>query len=331
MDEETHSKAGLESLAAIAGLRVSYGPVLALADVTCSVEKGATGLLGPNGAGKTTLLRVFLGFLKPEAGKVRIFGRDPWTEPLEVRSRVGYVPEGECHLPGFSGADLVAYAGELSGLERGEALGRAHEILDFVGMDAQRYQPVEILSTGLKQRLKLAAALVHDPELLLLDEPTDGLDPSGREEMLDLLSDVAESRQIALVLCSHVLRDVERVCRTVIVLDQGRVAAADSIENLAGSPRAAFDVRLFGDPTALVTDLRDHGCDVLETEDGHRVFLEESRGPSFLFRLARECGVQIRHLRPATPTLEDVFLRLVSRGDRSPHASGPRESPPPRD
>jgi ABC-2 type transport system ATP-binding protein len=286
-------------------------------------------LLGPNGAGKTTFLRVLLGFLRPEAGRARIFGRDPWNDPLEIRSRIGYVPEGACHLAGMSGADLVAYAGELSGLERGEALGRAHEILDFVGVDAQRYQSVEILSTGLKQRLKLAAALVHDPELLLLDEPTDGLDPSGREEMLELLSDIAGSGRMALILCSHVLRDVERVCRTVVVLDQGRVAAADSIDNLTGPPRVSFDVRFFGDPTALLTDLRDHGCDVIDTEEGHRVFVEESRGPSFIFRMARECGVQIRHLRPATPTLEDVFLRLVGRDDRPPRRSDPRFSAAP--
>ncbi|MBN2371944.1 MAG: ABC transporter ATP-binding protein [Vicinamibacteria bacterium] len=330
MDARIRHESESGPLVAIDDLRVSYGPVLALAGATCSLETGATGLLGPNGAGKTTLLRVLLGFLRPEAGRVRIFGRDPWNEPLAIRGRIGYVPEGECLIPGLCGANLVAFAGELSGLERGEALGRAHEILDFVGLDAQRYQQVETLSTGLKQRLKLAAALVHDPDLLLLDEPTDGLDPMGREEMLSLLSDVAESGRMALILCSHVLHDVERVCRKAVVLDQGRVAAAGRIAELAGPPRAGFDVRISGDPTALVTDLRDHGCEVLETEEGLRVFLENNLGPPFLFRSARDCGAQIRHLRPATPTLEDVFLRLVRRSDRAPSGSGPQETAAPQ-
>jgi ABC-2 type transport system ATP-binding protein len=293
------------------GLGVSYGRLQALNAVTGSFPPGPTGLLGPNGAGKTTLLKTLLGFLKPDRGTITAFGLDPAKDPLEVRRRIGYMPEVDCHLPGMTAARFVAFAGELSGLPADEAVSRAHEVLYYVGLDEARYRRVDTYSTGMKQRVKLAQALVHDPDLLLLDEPTNGLDPDGREEMLALIRDVAARREMSLILCSHLLRDVESVCERVIVLKQGEVAAAGRIADLAGPRRSIYDVRVKGDVSAFLTDLKDTGCDVREAEDGHRVLMNDGHGPELIFRVARECGVQVRFLRPGVESLEDVFLRAL--------------------
>src|SRR3990172_5521446 len=206
-------------------LAVSYGPVQALVSVSGAFLPGPTGLLGPNGAGKTTLLKTLLGFLTPDAGRISAFGLDPISQPLEVRRRIGYMPEVDCHLPGMTASAFVAFAGELSGVPRDEAISRAHEVLYYVGLGEARYRTVDTYSTGMKQRVKLAQALVHDPDLLLLDEPTNGLDPEGRTEMLDLIRDISARRQMSLILCSHLLRDVEAVCENVIVFNLGKVAA----------------------------------------------------------------------------------------------------------
>jgi ABC-2 type transport system ATP-binding protein len=290
-------------------LAVSYGPVPALQGVSGAFPVGPTGLLGPNGAGKTTLLKTLLGFLRPDRGGMTAFGLDPTKQPLEVRRRIGYMPESDCHLPGMTAVAYVAFAAELSGLPRDEAISRAHEVLYYVGLGEARYRDVDTYSTGMKQRVKLGQALVHDPDLLLLDEPTNGLDPQGREEMLALIADVSARRQMSLVLCSHLLRDVERTCDRVIVLNQGQVAAQGAIADLTGKKRDIFDLRLKAQ--AFLTDLRDHGCDWRESEDGYRVFLPEGQGPELLFVTARECGVQVRHLRPGAESLEDVFLRAL--------------------
>jgi ABC-2 type transport system ATP-binding protein len=300
-----------EPLVAFQELTVSYGVVRALDAVTGTFQMGATGLLGPNGAGKTTLLKTLLGFVSPDAGRLTAFGLDPGLAPLEVRRRVGYMPEVDCHIPGMSAAAFVAYAGELSGMPRDEAVSRAHEVLYYVGLEEARYRSLDTYSTGMKQRVKLAQALVHDPELLLLDEPTNGLDPEGREEMLVLIRDIASRRGMNLVLCSHLLRDVEQTCRNVVVFNQGKVAASGSIADLTGPRRSTYDVRLKGDASAFLTDLKDAGGDWRESEDGYRLLLPEGRGPELVFEIARGCAAQIRHLRPGLQSLEDVFLNAV--------------------
>lgn len=292
-------------------LSVTYGLVEALGGVSGQFPSGPTGLLGPNGAGKTTLLKTLLGFLDPDRGGMKAFGLDPTKEPLEVRRRLGYMPEQDCHLPGMSASNFVAFAGELSGLPRDEAISRSHEVLYYVGLGEARYRNVETYSTGMKQRAKLAQALVHDPDLLLLDEPTNGLDPKGREEMLTLIQDIATRRKMSLILCSHLLRDVERVCENVIVLNQGKVARSGTIRELTGTRRQAYDVRFKGSADAVLTDLKDLGGEWREAEDGVRLFLPEGQGPETIFRLAKECGVQVRHFRPGAETLEDVFLAAL--------------------
>ncbi len=300
-----------EPLVSFQDLVVSYGLVQALSGVSGVFRPGPTGLLGPNGAGKTTFLKTLLGFLHPDRGRLSAFGLDPTREPLEVRRRLGYMPEQDCHIGGMTAAEFVAFAGELSGLPRDEAISRAHEVLYYVGLAEARYRKVETYSTGMKQRVKLAQALVHDPDLLLLDEPTNGLDPQGREEMLALVHDVATRRGMSLILCSHLLRDVERVCENVIVFNQGQVAKAGTIRELTGARLHVFDVRFKGDAGAVLTDLRDLGAEWREGEDGVRLFLPEGHGPETVFRLAKECGVQVRQIRPGAETLEDVFLRAL--------------------
>ena len=300
-----------EPLVEFRDLAVSYGLVQALSGVSGVFRPGPTGLLGPNGAGKTTFLKTLLGFLRPDRGALSAFGLDPTKEPLEVRRRLGYMPEQDCHVGGMSAAAFVAFAGELSGLPRDEAISRAHEVLYYVGLGEARYRNVETYSTGMKQRAKLAQALVHDPDLLLLDEPTNGLDPQGREEMLALIHDIATRRGMSLILCSHLLRDVERVCENVIVFNQGQVAKAGGVRELTGARLHVFDVRFKGDAAAVLTDLKDLGAEWHEGEDGVRLFLPEGHGPETVFRLAKECGVQVRQIRPGAETLEDVFLRAL--------------------
>jgi ABC-2 type transport system ATP-binding protein len=295
-------------------LEVSYGLVQALAGISGAIDEGPTGLLGPNGAGKTTLLKTLMGFLRPDRGRIVAFGIDPARKPLDVRRRIGYMPEQDCHIADMTAAAFVAFAGELSGLPRDEAISRAHEVLYTVGLGEARYRTVDTYSTGMKQRVKLAQALVHDPDLLLLDEPTNGLDPEGREDMLALIREIWHGRQMSLILCSHLLHDVERVCERVLVVSQGRVVKAGAIAELTGPRRAAYDVRFKGDPAAPLTDLKDAGGDWQEREDGYRLFLPDGHGPELVFRIARECGVQVRHLRPGAETLEDVFLEALKQG-----------------
>src|SRR6188508_3023618 len=202
---------------------VAYGRNFALRDVTASFGSGAVGLLGPNGAGKSTMIKALLGFIAPTSGSMRVMGLDVAESPLEIRARIGYMPENDAHTPGMSAVAFVGYCGELAGLKPVDAMQRAHEVLYYVGLGEARYRTVETYSTGMKQRIKLAQALVHDPDLVLLDEPTNGMDPQGREDMLALVRDVAHNKQISLILSSHVMPDVESVCDAVVVMNHGKV------------------------------------------------------------------------------------------------------------
>src|SRR5438067_3672030 len=214
---------------------VAYGKNRALRDVTSSFAAGAVGLLGPNGAGKSTMIKALLGFIKPETGRMRVLGYDVAQSPMSIRARVGYMPESDAHIPGMNAVSFVAYCGELCGLPPADAMQRAHEVLFYVGLGEARYRNVETYSTGMKQRIKLAQALVHDPELLFLDEPTNGMDPKGRDEMLALVRDIAANKQIALILSSHLLPDVEFACDHVVVLHKGVVATQGPIAALKGT------------------------------------------------------------------------------------------------
>ncbi|HEV2231252.1 MAG TPA: ABC transporter ATP-binding protein [Thermoplasmata archaeon] len=208
------------------GLNRRFGEVTALDALDLSLPEGAIGLIGPNGAGKTTLLRILMGLIPPTSGTARVFGRDSGSDGLAIRERVGYMPEHECLIPEMTGVGFVAYMGRVSGLDREAAFQRAHEILQFVGLREERYRKISEYSVGMRQRVKLAQALVHDPPLCFLDEPTAGLDPGGRESMIELLRVLANRSGRSLVLSTHLLGDIERVCGEVVMLDSGRLLAA---------------------------------------------------------------------------------------------------------
>ena len=217
---------------------VSYGRQAALRDVSAVFPSGAVGLLGPNGAGKSTMLKSLLGFITPTSGRLQVLGLDVAHRAMEIRARLGYMPESDGHVPGMNAVTFVAYCGQLAGLPVSDAMQRAHEVLFYVGLGEARYRNVETYSTGMKQRIKLAQALVHDPDLLFLDEPTNGMDPKGREEMLDLIRDLAHNKGVSLILSSHLLPDVEYTCDHVVVLDRGAVAASGTIEDLERTSRS---------------------------------------------------------------------------------------------
>ncbi len=308
-------------------LTVRYGAKPVLRDVTAVLPAGAVGLLGPNGAGKSTLLKTLLGFVTPASGRVRVLGLDPVASPLIVRARLGYMPENDAHIPGMNAVSFVAYCGELCGLPRRDAMQRAHEVLQYVGLGEARYRTVETYSTGMKQRIKLAQALVHDPDLLFLDEPTNGMDPRGRDEMLDLIADVVRNKGLSVILSSHVLPDVERTCDHVVVLDQGAVAAQGPIASLKPGGRRVFELRIKAASAAAAEGfyaaLDAAGATCLDTgDDVRRVLAPDSVDAAGLFGLASAHRVQVRHLRASVPTLEDAFAEAVGDHAPGPGASG---------
>jgi len=294
---------------------VTYGKNAALGDVTAAFAPGAVGLLGPNGAGKSTMIKALLGFVVPDAGQMRVLGHDVAAAPLQIRARVGYMPESDAHIPGMNAVSFVAYCGELAGLPRVDAMQRAHEVLFYVGLGEARYRNIETYSTGMKQRIKLAQALVHDPDLLFLDEPTNGMDPKGRDEMLELVRDLAHNKGVNLILSSHLLPDVEYTCDHVVVMDKGHVATQGPIAALKQPRGRVFEFRVKtqdGQLDAFLARLQSAGLECHQTdEDVMRVFVPGDGGARQLFSLAASEHVQVRHLRPSVPTLEDVFAHAV--------------------
>jgi ABC-2 type transport system ATP-binding protein len=296
---------------------VNYGGNAALRDVSAAFPTGAVGLLGKNGAGKSTMLKSLLGFIAPAKGRLEVLGINVAERPLDVRAKLGYMPETDGHIPGMNAVTFVGYCGQLAGLPRTDAIQRAHEVLYYVGLGEARYRNVETYSTGMKQRIKLAQALVHDPDLLFLDEPTNGMDPKGREEMLELIRDLAHNKGVNLILSSHLLPDVEYTCDHVVVLEKGRVVASGTIDALKGPAGRVYEVRVKGLLDPFVAALTAAGFECHETEeDVMRVFVPGAAGGAGddqrrICDIALRNRVQVRHLRASMPSLEDVFARVV--------------------
>ncbi|OFV92080.1 MAG: hypothetical protein A3G76_08450 [Acidobacteria bacterium RIFCSPLOWO2_12_FULL_65_11] len=309
------SDVSLSPVVTLEDVSVAYGRHPALRSVTTSFAVGAVGLLGPNGAGKSTMLKALLGFLVPQRGRMRVLGLDVAASPLEIRARIGYMPESDAHIPGMNAVSFVAYCGELAGLPRVDAMQRAHEVLYYVGLGEARYRNVETYSAGMKQRIKLAQALVHDPDLLFLDEPTNGMDPKGRDEMLDLIRDLGHNKGMNLVLSSHLLPDVEFACDHVVVMDKGSVVAAGPIAALKQPRGQVFELRVkiaVGELDGFLDRLRAAGIECYATDDDvMRALVPGEGGARDLFAFAAAEHVQVRHLRPSVPTLEDVFAKAV--------------------
>ena len=295
-----------ETIIATQGLGFSYGDIVALRDVTLEVPAGCIGLVGANGAGKTTLLKLLLGILRPGEGAAWALGHPLPAEALKVRARVGYMPESSCLPPDQTAADFVGYAAELAGLPNRAARQRASDVLGLVGLHEERFRHMGGFSTGMKQRAKLAQAIVHDPDLVLLDEPTAGLDPEGREEMLELIGRL-ESFGINAVVSSHVLTDIERTCQWVVMLDGGGVLRSGPLTEISATGEVAVEV--LGDPGPLAAALQAAGAEV-EVQGRVVVVRAGAADPFGLVRDAlADTGTGVRRLGPRRTTLEDVFLQ----------------------
>lgn len=304
----------LEAIASVVNLTVRYGRFTALQDFSVQVPKGCVGLLGPNGAGKTTLIKTLLGFVTPSAGTATILGHSVQKEGAKVRQRVGLMPEQDCHLPGMSAIEFVAYAGELAGMPQAQALRRAHEVLEYSGLGEARYRKVETFSTGMKQRIKLAQALVHGPKLLLLDEPTNGLDPRGREEMLKLIRDISLHKDVNVIVSSHILRDIEKTCESVIVVVKGQLKMQGSIRDLTRIQGHPVDVELKEPSQAWQEAIVRRGITIVSAERNKARLQHEAPTEvttKMIFEAAREVGAEVRGLSVATKSLEEAFLEVV--------------------
>lgn len=291
----------------------SFGNNHALIDVNLRIDSGRIGLLGPNGAGKSTLMKILLGILPPSSGTGRVLEHDLATAGVELRRAIGYMPEADALIPGMQGAAFVALAGELCGMARKQALRRAHEVLTYLDLGDARYRKLEEYSTGMRQRLKLAQALVHDPPVLLLDEPTSGMDPAGREGMLKLLLTLGKEHKKAILLSTHLLGDIDKVCDAVVILHQGRILCQGSVQQLCRRRHDRYRLQIQGEPNGFLDDLRLEGVQILH-DNGRgdfRVQVPASWTTQAFFKLAHHHSVVVRGLQPDDEDLEELFHRVI--------------------
>lgn len=293
-------------------IHFSYGKIKALNGIDIRLPQGAIGLLGPNGAGKSTLLRILLGFLVPDSGEGSVLGYDIRNQQSVIRRYVGYMPEDDCFIPGMDAVSFTSYMGELSGMPRQEAMKRAHEVLYYVGLEESRYRMLETYSSGMRQRLKFAQSIVHDPKIIFLDEPTSGLDPQGRKEILELIMDISSKKDIQVLISSHILPDIELTCSYVVILNKGEMAAQGQISELKQVQYSLYELKIKGEEKAFLDRLTGMGSQVEQTEDNLlKVYLPPGTDPQEIFKIAVEEGVQVRHFVKSQTSLEDLFAKVV--------------------
>jgi len=285
----------------------------------------AIGLLGPNGAGKSTLINTLLGFHTPASGNARVLGLDARSDRMRIRQSVGYMPENDSFIGNLNGVHFVRYMAELAGLPPGEALERAHEALFFVGLGEVRYRKISTYSLGMKQLIKLAQALAHGPRLLILDEPTNGLDPSARQRMIQLIKDIRRQGSTRLLISSHLLRDIDDTCDEVLILNKGRVAAISNIEEERRSHRNFIELETEGSAEAFVHKMRGAGCECASFPGGRvKLVMPDAITLRDVYVAAADSGVQIRRIQQRRDSLEDIFMRAVDyEGGRVEHVSLP--------
>ena len=288
-----------------------YATHRALDDVSLTVAPGAIGLLGPNGAGKSTLMKCLLQLQPITSGSAKLLGREVGRECREIRKRVGYTPEQDCHIPGMVGCEYATYCAQLCGLPFQAARQRAHEMLDFVGMGQERYRKIDTYSTGMKQRLKLAQAIVHDPEIVFLDEPTNGLDPKGQVQMLELVQSLWKVHGITVVVSSHLLQDVDRICEQIIIIARGRVLVHDTLENLKARRRGAAEVVVAARHQELLAAFGKNNWPCALLPNGH--IKVEHRGDNLnpLLNLLRELRLPPLEIIPSPNALEETFVQAL--------------------
>lgn len=300
---------------------VRFGQVTALDGFTASIPSGTVGLLGPNGAGKSTFIKASLGLLQLDGGQIRVGGLDSQSQSLKIRDDVGYMPEHDCLLPSMNAVELVSYLAQISGMGPRDSMQRSHEVLDFVGLGEERYRLIKSYSTGMRQKVKLAQAIVHDPTLLFLDEPTSGMDPQGREEMLELVRRIGSSDKTVIV-SSHILQEVERVCDYIVIISNGKLIRAGQTLALVTGKEGVKSLTIRGAPEAVASYIRTLGsaCEIVRQDDEGRrqisLLIRRCGDGKVVFELAREHGVQVRSYRPERLDLEEVFLRSFGGGAR---------------
>jgi ABC-2 type transport system ATP-binding protein len=294
------------------GLEVRLGNRTVLDGLTGALQGHAIGLLGPNGAGKSTLINTLLGFHLPSKGSARVFGLDTHRDKAQIRGGIGYMPENDSFIGNMSGVRFVRYMAELAGLPPGEALERAHEALFYVGLGEVRYRKVSTYSLGMKQLIKLAQALAHGPKLLILDEPTNGLDPMARQRMIQLLKEIRKEGSVRLLISSHLLRDIDEICDEVLILKSGRIAALCNIEEERRSNRSFMELETVGATEKFSVSIRGLGCECACFPDGRiKLVIPDHIDAQDLYVIASEQGVQIRRMNQRRDSLEDIFLRAM--------------------
>jgi ABC-2 type transport system ATP-binding protein len=300
------------------GLSVRLANRDILRDITCSFTGRSIGLLGPNGAGKSTLINTLLGFWKPCAGSAHIFGADIQTEGKRIRSLIGYMPENDSFISNMTAVAFIRLMAELSGLPSEAALERAHEALFYVGLGEARYRKLGTYSLGMKQLAKLAQAIAHGPKLVILDEPTNGLDPPARQRMLRLIREMRDSRELHIVLCSHLLRDVEECCEEVVILKQGRVVHYSNLEDERRANKRFLELELLGNTNNFVDSVESLGCECAPGAFNRlKLVLADNVEIQDIYRIASEQNIQIRRLNFRRDTLEDIFLKAMENRNGS--------------
>jgi len=294
-------------------LRKMYGPHLALDDVNLEIPSGAVGILGPNGAGKSTLFKCLLGLIKTTSGEGTVLGYDIRTEGDKIRSRIGYMPEYDALDPGLAAIDQVRYSGELLGMNPAHATQRAHEVLEYVGLKDQRYRKIETFSTGMLQATKLACALVHDPEILICDEPTNGLDQRAREFMLQTLRRTVSEGGRSVLMSSHVMDDVQDVCDRIVMIHKGKIVVQSRIDELAKQVDREIEISIWGGASRMQAALEGRGFEVRRLGRVIRVDRVDDNTTFVILEAAAEAGVQVRQMQEYEPDLEDIFLLIMDK------------------
>jgi ABC-2 type transport system ATP-binding protein len=305
------------------GLEVRLGNRTVLNGLTGALQGQVIGLLGPNGAGKSTLINTLLGFHRPSRGSARVFGLDTHRDRARIRAGIGYMPENDSFIGNMSGVRFVRYMAELAGLPAEQALERAHEALFYVGLSEVRYRKVNTYSLGMKQLIKLAQALAHGPKLLILDEPTNGLDPIARQRMIQLIKDIREEGSVRLLISSHLLRDIDETCDEVLILKNGGIAALCNIEEERRSNRSFMELETVGAIEQFSVRIRGLGCECACFPGGRiKLVIPGHIEARDLYVIASEQGVQIRRMNQRRDCLEDIFLRAMDHdGVRPAHVS----------
>jgi len=293
-------------------LTKSYGPHVALDSLDIRIEKGSTGLLGPNGAGKSTFLKTILGLIQLTSGEGKVLGYDIRTQGDQIRQRIGYMPEYDALNPNMDAIHQVRYSGELIGMNPNVALQRAHQALEYVGLGEQRYREVSTFSTGMKQATKLACALIHDPALIIADEPSNGLDAQAREFMLNTLETTVNQGQRSVLMASHLMDDVERVCDNIVLLHKGKLAAQGKIEDLKAIDKEV-EIHVWGSPGKMEETLTDRGLKVRREGRVMRVGHNGDETYNQILQAAADIGTQVRRMHDHEASLEDLFLVIMER------------------